>query len=533
MRRTARQRVEALLVAVIACSGLLTVAPAQAADEPLDPYQPYEPQTRCEPTAQPGVVEFAALLLEAYPASGWSGISRDCGVRGTSEHKEGRAFDWAVSAANPLQRAAAQAALDRLLATDEAGNRHALFRRFGLMYIIWDRQVFRSYRPDEGWQPYSCDPGAGYDDCHVRHVHFSFSTAGAQRQTSWWTRPDAPTAGPDAGGPVAGAEGGGGSGGSVTSETSDASSATQRSVERIGDDNPVRTAVEVSRKSFPSDASAEHVFLANADAPNDAMVAAVLAGTYHGSLLLTRADDGAERVVDAEIRRVLGTSRDAQVVLVGGPGRLPGPAFDRYREDYDVRRVAGADDTATAVRAAELVEDLRGGRTAIVVSRSADAGALPMIAVAAANDWPVLFTGLEQLPADTRSFLVDRGITDVHVAGPPSVVSDRVVRQISALDGVTVQRHAGKDPAATSVAVAEQFFALPSAYAVATAQHWSDAVIGATYAGERRHAPLLLTDGRALAEPVADYLDGTDTPAIVVGSRNTVGAAVADALRGD
>src|SRR5690606_26788304 len=127
--------VVSLLVAVDASPA------AAAAGEPIqsgfpaeiDPYQPREPQRVCDPRPKPGVVDFANLLLSSYPASGSSGISRACGVRGPGEHKEGRAFDWAVSASNPEQRAAAEDALNALLATDEHGNRHAYFRRFGLM----------------------------------------------------------------------------------------------------------------------------------------------------------------------------------------------------------------------------------------------------------------------------------------------------------------------------------------------------------------------------------------------------------------
>ena len=197
MLEAGRRRFALLVIVVVTAALLVSVQRPALADPPIesgfpaavDPYQPREPQTVCDPMPKPGVVDFANLLLKSYPASGSSGISRDCGVRGTSEHKEGRAFDWAVSVSNPEQRAAAENALGALLATDEHGNRHAYFRRFGLMYIIWNRQIFSASYPEAGWRPYACNPNASYDSCHVGHVHFSFSRAGAQRRTSWWTRP--------------------------------------------------------------------------------------------------------------------------------------------------------------------------------------------------------------------------------------------------------------------------------------------------------------------------------------------------------
>jgi len=169
----------------------------------IDPYQPYDGQSTCDPTPKPGVVEFSNMLMQTYPATGSSGISRSCGIGGTSEHKEGRAFDWTASVSDPTQRAAADSAINWLLATDEHGNQHAMFRRFGLMYIIWNAQIFSSSQHEAGWRPYPCNAGASHDDCHVRHVHFSFGWPGALRQTSWWTMPRTtpPAEGAPPGGP--------------------------------------------------------------------------------------------------------------------------------------------------------------------------------------------------------------------------------------------------------------------------------------------------------------------------------------------
>jgi hypothetical protein len=53
-------------------------------------------------------------------------------------------------------------------------------RRLGVMYIIHNRRIWGSYRAGEGWRPYvGANP-------HTDHVHFSFSWAGARKQTSYW-----------------------------------------------------------------------------------------------------------------------------------------------------------------------------------------------------------------------------------------------------------------------------------------------------------------------------------------------------------
>jgi hypothetical protein len=114
------------------------------------------------------------------------GISRACSAGGTSEHKEGRAWDWGTdpSMAAPFDL------FDWLLAPDSQGTPYARARRFGIMYMVFDRKVWKAYQADRGWQAYS-----GEND-HTDHVHFSFSWDGANQQTSFWTAPTAPTPSP-------------------------------------------------------------------------------------------------------------------------------------------------------------------------------------------------------------------------------------------------------------------------------------------------------------------------------------------------
>ncbi|MDX6201408.1 MAG: hypothetical protein QOJ83_908, partial [Frankiales bacterium] len=178
------------LVVALAASLLLSdlgvpafAAPATPAGltSAIEAFQPYVGQTTCDPVAKPGVKAFLNLLLAAYPDTGSDGIVRDCGIGGQSEHKEGRAFDWQVSATNPTDVKHVNDLMAWLLATDRYGNKDAMFRRLGLMYMIWNKRIWKSYQADRGWQPYS-----GVSE-HTDHVHFSFSWAGARKATSYWT----------------------------------------------------------------------------------------------------------------------------------------------------------------------------------------------------------------------------------------------------------------------------------------------------------------------------------------------------------
>jgi hypothetical protein len=148
----------------------------------IDGYATYVGQTKCNNTPKAGVVAFRSLVLKTYPCTGDDGIARACSVGGQSEHKEGRAWDWAIHYPHP----AADTFLGWLLATDKFGNKHAMARRLGIMYMIWNHKIWKSYQSSKGWQTYTGS------NPHTDHVHFSFSWDGANKKTSFWNPPAAP-----------------------------------------------------------------------------------------------------------------------------------------------------------------------------------------------------------------------------------------------------------------------------------------------------------------------------------------------------
>ena len=195
-RRVTAQLLATLMIgAGLGAAGLISPPPSQAAPASLptpagltaaiEAPQPYVGQSTCDPVAKPGVSAFRDLLLRTYPDSGSYGIVVDCGGGGQSEHKEGRAFDWKVSINNANHVAEVNAVLAWLTATDRYGNKFAMARRLGIMYMIWNRQMWRSYE-DGSWRAYS---GVS---AHTDHVHFSFGWNGAHKVTSYWDASVAP-----------------------------------------------------------------------------------------------------------------------------------------------------------------------------------------------------------------------------------------------------------------------------------------------------------------------------------------------------
>lgn len=169
--------------------GALGTGAATAADVPAAPadaprhtegFSPYLPQVSCDPAVKPGIDAMRTMLLAAFGGRDL-GITRGCDVGGTSEHKEGRAWDWGFRADVPADMQAAGRFFDWLFAAGPNGMPAQNARRLGVMYVIWNGRIWSSYRADEGWRPY------GGGESHADHIHISLSWAGAEKRTSWWT----------------------------------------------------------------------------------------------------------------------------------------------------------------------------------------------------------------------------------------------------------------------------------------------------------------------------------------------------------
>ena len=191
-RRTVRRLllpVAATLVVVSGAAALAVPPNTPPFSTPVDSYAKYDGQTTCTAVPSPGIVALQELVTSAYPQFSKGYLMRGCGVGGVSEHKDGRAWDWPVHVDKPEQKAAADELLAWLTEPDADGTPHARARRLGIMYIIWNGQVFRGYGSTPGWAPYvGSNP-------HTDHVHFSLSWLGARQATSWGLRTAAPTPG--------------------------------------------------------------------------------------------------------------------------------------------------------------------------------------------------------------------------------------------------------------------------------------------------------------------------------------------------
>ena len=155
---------------------------------PLEDYAGYQPQSACRQTPKAGVLLLADWLTAR--GGGYGPISRPCSGSSTSEHKESRAFDWLLDARSDADKALAAALLDEIFAPDDTGAPHALARRMGIMYVIWNDHMYSawdqfdrdSYLSSSCKRRKRCSPTLRHRD----HVHISLSRAGARGKTSWY-----------------------------------------------------------------------------------------------------------------------------------------------------------------------------------------------------------------------------------------------------------------------------------------------------------------------------------------------------------
>ncbi len=197
----------ALLATVVAPLALLGPTAAAATTPvtptftaPVEPYPSYTSEQGCLSGVRPAVTAtIDQILIPTYGGASWRFLTqRTCNPTSFSGHDNGTALDWMNRYDIADEKARVDAFIGWLLATDSQDNTHALARRLGVMYLIWNNRIFEMYRPGAGWTSYNtwvggaekpCAqlPAATYDTiCHRDHLHISFTPAGAAMQTSYW-----------------------------------------------------------------------------------------------------------------------------------------------------------------------------------------------------------------------------------------------------------------------------------------------------------------------------------------------------------
>ena len=224
----------------------------------------------------------------------------------------------------------------------------------------------------------------------------------------------------------------------------------------------------------------------------DALAGGPLAAAVEGPLLLTNSD-----TVPASTQAALEDLGVERVLLLGGEGViLPAVADALAAAGYEVGRLAGETRVETAVAVAQVAT----GGVATDRAFLAWSGGFPDALVAAGPagmlGLPILLTGTDELHPATATWLLGAGVDEVVLVGGPARLSDEVVDDLEDR-GLQVTRLAGDDRYGTAREVNAwlrlQMPTLdPTAFIVASAAAFPDALAGGPLAAVRRQALMIV-----------------------------------------
>jgi putative cell wall-binding protein len=314
---------------------------------------------------------------------------------------------------------------------------------------------------------------------------------------------------------------GGPSSSSSSSEERDAGEGTAfpaaatKNTTRVPGADHVATAANVALAVYPSTTAQTRpgaVVLVERSDWRAAISAAQLAADPISAPLLFA--DGSElpETSAAALERLAPTGAKAadnvQLIRVATPAR-PADLRDTNLEGATAPAVAKAIDAFAAAAAGRFSDDV------IVAGADAPEHAMPAAAWAAKSGDPVLWTGRDVLPPETREAIAAHGRPRIFVMGPESAVSDRVLDRLERLGSEVRRIGAVADVAAASVAFAR--FSVGTfgwnvvdpghGLVIAAAERPADAGASASLSTSGTYGPLLvLPDAGTLAPAIREYL---------------------------
>jgi hypothetical protein len=222
---------------------------------------------------------------------------------------------------------------------------------------------------------------------------------------------------------------------------------------RVPGGDPIADAAGVALAVYPSDGAGTHpraVTIAPTDDWQAALAASVLMSPpIQAPILLS--GNGSLPAASADALNTLaptgsGAIAGAQVIRVGDVSAPGG---------YHTVSISGQNPYALAAAIDKFAGAALGKTSTNVVIASGDnpSYAMPAAGFAAESGEPMLFVTSSGVPEATRQALLSHQNPHIYVLGPPSVIPDSVLAELSKYG--TVKRVGSDDPAANSVAFAE------------------------------------------------------------------------------
>ena len=282
---------------------------------------------------------------------------------------------------------------------------------------------------------------------------------------------------------------------------------------RVSGADPVANAAGVAQAVHPSrsqDTRPSAVVLVDQDDWRAGISAAQLAAQpLRAPVLLTEGVELPRATQDAlDKLRPTGADRagGAQVIRIGDVAEPDG------LKASDVKAGSPAA-TAQAIDKLHTSAARKPSEAVVIASADRPDFAMPAAGWAAKSGDPVLWTGRDALPAETRAAIQAHDKPDIYVLGPEEVISEAVVTQLRRLG--TVKRVSGPDPVTNAIAFARYTDGSfgwgvtdpGHGLVIASARRTLDAAAGAPLSAAGTYGPLLLlAESEALPQALQDYL---------------------------
>ncbi|QBP41927.1 cell wall-binding repeat-containing protein [Paenisporosarcina antarctica] len=273
------------------------------------------------------------------------------------------------------------------------------------------------------------------------------------------------------------------------SEASEVKVREGNTVNRISGTNRITTAIAISKNGWKT---AKTVVLALGYDFPDALAASPLAYQQDAPILLTNQKKLAPETFE-ELKRL-----NAQnVIIIGGELAVSSSIANSIKSmGIKVERISGKNRFETAAKIAVRM----GGNPekAIVTDGYNFPDALAISSYAAQNEYPILLTKTNLLPAETQTVL--KSIPKTIVMGGELAVSSTVFNKLK-----SPVRISGKSRFETAVAVIDTLNLQTEKVYVATGEAFADALTGSVLAA-KNNAPIILVRKSVVPVPTADLI---------------------------
>lgn len=288
---------------------------------------------------------------------------------------------------------------------------------------------------------------------------------------------------------------------------------------RIAGTDRYSTAAKISKETFPNGAST--VFIANGLSFPDALSAGPAAALFDGPLLLT--DPRAlPTAVTAELIRL----QPDRVIIVGGASVVSAAVANALGAFGTVERWAGSDRYATSREIARRAFS-NGSSVAYVATGASFPDALSAGAAGASIGAPVILVPGTAPTADaaTLALLTGLGVTEIRIAGGPTVVSSGMARSLGSV--ATVRRLAGADRYGTSLAINADVVQRANEAFFTSGVNFPDALAGSVLAG-LRGAPMYIARATCIEPSILTHMaDIGASRTVLFGAVSVLGTGVA------